>query len=315
MGLLRTAAFYRPGTRVEVALAGTPPPVRVGEGRGASPHGKARGKVTVEGFAAGEAVGVRGGAAVGERVAVAGDPLLRVGVVTAALLGESGPVAVAGRPGVVVAVAAAAPRTVGVTVGRKVGVRSASSGEIGSTSVATGCRMTGAVAVASGSALAVLGWRLSATRLAAPRQYIDAEASRSVRATPSPTRCHSLSQSYWSHAQSSSRSSWALRSNRSSLRAALNDNPSRRASATRGWRFSQGIGPVRVPLERTDPWPAGATAGRHSAGRPGRRATAGGHPGVAMLAAGGALAACEAAEGSGAPGSSGRTQRGSGIRR
>src|SRR5262249_8988257 len=153
-------------------------PVRAGVGGGTSPQGRARGNVAGEGLAAGEAVGDRGAAAVGGRVAAAGGPAGRVGVVTGPLVGRSGPGARGGGPGGTGAPRAAPPRTVGVTVGRKVGVWSANRGEIGSTSVATGCRMTGAVAVASGSALAVIGWRLRATRLAAPRQYIDVEASR-----------------------------------------------------------------------------------------------------------------------------------------
>src|SRR5581483_2451233 len=130
---------------------------------------------------------------------------------------------VAGRVGVLgrlvavgagVRVGGSSPCAAGVTVGRRVGVRSASRGEMGFTSVATGpigWRTTSGVAVGSTAALAVAGWRLSARRLAAPKQYSDDEVSRSTVARPRPTRCQSFSQSYRSHAQFNRRSTWALR--------------------------------------------------------------------------------------------------------
>src|SRR5581483_2775929 len=204
---------YRGNARVGVGAV-LPRP---GDGEGTSPQGssiaapgagpRVAGRVGVLGRLVAVGAGVRVAVAEGdsERVAVAGaGPLTPPARLVAVPVGRGEGVRVGGS----------SPCAAGVTVGRRVGVRSASRGEMGFTSVATGpigWRTTSGVAVGSTAALAVAGWRLSARRLAAPKQYSDDEVSRSTVARPRPTRCQSFSQSYRSHAQFNRRSTWALR--------------------------------------------------------------------------------------------------------
>jgi hypothetical protein len=124
---------------------------------------------------------------------------------------------------------------VGVALGRGVGERSASSGEMGFTEVTMGRSVAVAVGAAGASASTGGGVRCKAIRLAAPRQYSDEAASTSAAATPSPIRCHSPKSSKRVHARSACRASQGHRRNTASRSAALNDEsrPARKSPVFR----------------------------------------------------------------------------------